>query len=107
MAATAAAFGIADSSAATLCQSYEVDKKLEERVITASDATFGKAHAFDPVIEFSVKVRDSIEVLPGVGAAGLAAVSGGKTLILSVKSVQKCDDYEDCEYSGKNYPGAS
>jgi hypothetical protein len=108
MAATEAAFGIADAIAATLAQSIEVTREFADVAeIVAKDATFGAAHGFDPVVRFSVKVKDSTDVEPGVGAAGLEMVSGGKTLILNVKDMQKADDYPEAEYSGNNYPGAS
>lgn len=107
MPATAAALGISDASAATLCQSLDVEKKVEVKEIIAKDGTFGAAGAQDPMLTFSVKVKDSVGVDVGAGAAGLAAISGGKTLILSVKDTQKGDDYPEGEYSGENYPAAS
>jgi hypothetical protein len=44
----------------------------------------------------------------GVGAAssGIAAITGGTTLILKSKHSQKNDDFDSFEYSGTNYPNA-
>jgi hypothetical protein len=59
------------------------------------------------MLTFNVKVKDTTSVDVGVGAAGLTAISGGVTLVLSVKDTQKGDDYCEAEYSGENYPSAA
>jgi hypothetical protein len=90
----------------TLLESVEWETKLEEKVIKDLSGGFGDGHAFDPIIEFSVKGRGDTAMAVGVGAAGIAAIAGGTTLILKVKHSQKNDDFNSFEYSGTNYPNA-
>lgn len=90
----------------TLLESVEWEKKVEERVIKNKSGGFGDGKAFDPVIEFSVKGRGSTNMNVGVGAAGIADISGGTTIITKVKVGEKNDDFDSFEYSGTNYPGA-
>ncbi|XHR27611.1 MAG: hypothetical protein ACFUZC_16925 [Chthoniobacteraceae bacterium] len=97
--------GITQASA-SLLESVEWETKLEEKTIKATDGSFGQGQTFDPTIEFSVKGRGTSTVAVGIGAAGIAAITGGTTLILKVKYSQKNDDFESFEYSGTNYPNA-
>ena len=90
----------------TLLESVEWERKLEEKVIKTLEGGFGDGHAFDPIIEFSVKGRGDTSMAVGVGAAGIDAITGGATLILKVKRGQKNDDFDSFEYSGTNYPNA-
>ena len=94
------------SATGTLLESIEWEKKVEERVIKNKDGGFGEGKAFDPVIEFSVKGRGDTAMEVGLGAAGIAGITGGATIITNVKQGQKNDDFESFEYSGTNYPGA-
>ena len=97
--------GITQATAALL-ESIEWETKLEEKIIKATDGSFGQGQTFDPIIEFSVKGRGTPSVAVGIGAAGIAAITGGTTLILKVKQSQKNDDFDSFEYSGTNYPNA-
>ena len=90
----------------TLLESVEWERKLEEKVIKDLSGGFGQGQAFDPLIEFSVKGRGDTAMAVGVGASGIAAITGGTTLILKVKRSQKYDDFNSFEYSGTNYPNA-
>ena len=90
----------------TLLESVEWERKLEEKVIKDLSGGFGQGQAFDPLIEFSVKGRGDTAMAVGVGASGIAAITGGTTLILKVKRSQKNDDFNSFEYSGTNYPNA-
>ena len=90
----------------TLLESVEWERKLEEKVIKDLSGGFGQGQAFDPLIEFSVKGRGDTTMAVGVGASGIAANTGGTTLILKVKRSQKNDDFNSFEYSGTNYPNA-
>ena len=90
----------------TLLESVEWERKLEEKVIKDLSGGFGQGQAFDPLIEFSVKGRGDTTMAVGVGASGIAAITGGTTLILKVKRSQKNDDFNSFEYSGTNYPNA-
>ena len=90
----------------TLLESVEWERKLEEKVIKDLSGGFGQGQAFDPIIEFSVKGRGDTAMAVGVGASGIAAITGGTTLILKVKRSQKNDDFNSFEYSGTNYPNA-
>lgn len=51
-----------------------------------------------------MKGRGTSSVAVGIGAAGIAAITGGTSLILKVKQSQKNDDFDSFEYSGTNYP---
>ncbi|XHR27548.1 MAG: hypothetical protein ACFUZC_16580 [Chthoniobacteraceae bacterium] len=97
--------GITQSTAALL-ESVEWEKKLEEKIIKSTTGGFGQGQAIDPTIEFSVKGRGDTSVAVGVGTAGIAAITGGTTLILKRKRSQKNDDFNSYEYSGTNYPSA-
>jgi len=90
----------------TLLESVEWERKLEQKVIKDLSGGFGQGQAFDPLIEFSVKGRGDTAMAVGVGASGIAAITGGTTLILKVKRSQKNDDFNSFEYSGTNYPNA-
>ncbi len=90
----------------TLLESVEWETKMEEKVIKTLTGGFGDGKAFDPIIEFSVKGRGDTAMAVGIGAAGIAAITGGTTLILKVKQSQKNDDFNSFEYSGTNYPNA-
>ena len=90
----------------TLLESVEWERKLEEKVIKDLSGGFGQGQAFDPLIEFSVKGRGDTAMAVGVGASGIAAITGGTTLILKVKRSQKNDDFNSFEYSGTHYPNA-
>ena len=90
----------------TLLESVEWERKLEEKVIKDLSGGFGQGQTFDPLIEFSVKGRGDTAMAVGVGASGIAAITGGTTLILKVKRSQKNDDFNSFEYSGTNYPNA-
>ena len=90
----------------TLLESVEWETKIEEKIIKATNGSFGQGQTFDPIIEFSVKGRGTPSVAVGIGAAGIAAITGGTTLILKVKQSQKNDDFDSFEYSGTNYPNA-
>jgi hypothetical protein len=91
---------------ASLIESVDWETKLEEKVIKETDGSFGQAHAFDPVVEFSVKGRGNTEVALGIGAAGIDAISDGTSIISKIKYSQKNDDFDSFEYSGTNYPDA-
>lgn len=91
---------------ASLIESIDWEKKMEEKVIKNTDGTFAQAHAFDPVIDFSVKGRGSTDAALGIGAAGIDAISDGTSIISKIKYSQKNDDFDSFEYSGTNYPDA-
>ena len=59
----------------TLLESVEWETKLEEKVIKDLSGGFGDGHAFDPIIEFSVKGRGDTAMAVGVGVAGIAAIT--------------------------------
>ena len=92
--------------AAALIESVEWEQKVEEKIIKSSDGGFGQGQTFDPIIEFSVKGRGTTTVGVGVASSGIAAITGGTTLILKAKHSQKNDDFDTFEYSGTNYPNA-
>ena len=99
------AIGITQATG-TLIESVEWEEKVEEKVIKDRNGGFGQGKTFDPTVEFSVKGRGDTSMVVGVGASGIAAITGGTTLILKVKRGQKNDDFEGFEYSGTNYPNA-
>lgn len=95
---------------ATLVESAEVSKSMEVKVIKNSDSSFAQAHRFDPSFTFSVKGRGPATgaVLGGAAAAYIPdQISGGISIITSLKLSETNEDYNSYEVSGVNYPSAT
>lgn len=91
---------------ASLIESVDWEQKVEDKSIKTTAGLFAQAHAFDPIIEFSVKGRGASGVAIGASAAGIDAIEGGKTIVTKVMHSFKNDDFDSFEYSGTNYPNA-
>jgi hypothetical protein len=90
---------------AALCESVEVTKQVEHKVIKANDGGFAQGHRFDPNFSFSVKGRGSVaaSVIGGTGGSYLPdVISGGTTIITSVKN---SETNEDPSADGAGYGG--
>ena len=98
------------SVTAELIESVESTKQMESKMIMSNEGGFGEARTFDPTYEFTVKGRGTTSVKAGdESAAGYMPdiISGGRTIITSVKMTQTNDDYNEFEISGVNYPEAT
>lgn len=93
-----------------LIESVEGTKTMDSKMIMSTSGGFGEARTFDPTYEFTVKGRGTTAVKAGDTSAGAYMpdyISGGRTIITSVKLTQSNDDYSEFEISGVNYPQAS
>jgi len=107
MATNVGTFGISSHGGA-LIESVEVTKRMSEKLVIDKNGTFGQAHAYDPVTSFSIRGRGDTGVVAGDSNAGLSAgVSGGKTIVTSVRKTENNDDFPSFEISGENYPAAN
>jgi hypothetical protein len=92
-------------------ESVESTKNLESKMIMSTEGGFGAACAIDPTYEFTVKGRGTTSVDAGdTSAAGYIPdyiSESGVTIITSVKSSEKNDDYNEFEISGVVYPSAA
>ena len=97
------------SVSAELVESVEATKTMDSKMIMSTEGGFGAAKTFDPKYEFTVKGRGTTTVDAGDGSAGdylPSYISGGITIITSVKLSEKNDDFNEFEISGVNYPDA-
>ena len=97
------------SVSAELVESVEATKTMESKMIMSTSGGFGAAKTFDPKYEFTVKGRGTTTIDAGAtSAAGYlpSYISGGRTIITSVKLSEKNDDFNEFEISGVNYPDA-
>ena len=105
-ATTVGTFGITQHTG-TLIESVEITRRLSEKLVLDKDGSFGQAHAYDPLTSFSIRGRGATTVVAGDTASSLTAVTGGKTIISSVRTTINNDDFPAFEISGDNYPGAT
>lgn len=95
---------------AALVESVDVTKNIDHKIVKTSLGAFDSGNKFDPTFEFSVKGRGSaLASLVGGGGAGYLPdqISGGVTIIKSVKNSETNEDYNSFEVSGVNYPAAT
>lgn len=95
------------SVSAELIESVETTKSLETKMIMSTEGGFGAGKGFDPKFEFTVKGRGTTTQEAG-GSPSMVPdnITGGVTVITSVKISEKNDDFNEFEISGVNYPGA-
>ena len=105
-ATTVGTFGITQHSG-TLIQSVEISKKLSEKLVLDKDGTYGQSHFYNPVISFSIRGKGDTSVAAGDAASGLTIVTGGVTIIKSVKTSTKNNDFPEFDISGENYASAA
>ena len=97
------------SVTAELVESVEATKTMDSKMIMSTEGGFGAAKTFDPKYEFTVKGRGTTTVEAGDTSAGSYLpnyISAGRTIITSVKLIEKNDDFNEFEISGVNYPEA-
>ena len=94
-----------------LVESVEVSKKLDHKIVKKSTGAFDSGNKFDPTYEFSVKGRGSVEVASLIGKTAGAyqpdVITGGVTIVTSVKLSESNEDFNSFEISGSNYPNAT
>jgi hypothetical protein len=94
---------------AALVESVDVQKQLEHKIIMKSDGAFETGNRYDPSFSFSVKGRGVADesLLGGASAAYVPEqITGGTTIITTVKNSQTNEDYNSFELSGVNHPAA-
>lgn len=97
------------SITASLVESLDVEKKIDHKVIKTNLGGFAQGHKFDPMFEFSVKGRGSASatLLGGSGSTyAPSQISGGTTILTSVKNSESNEDFNSFEVAGVNYPSA-
>lgn len=98
------------SVSAELIESVETTKQMESKMIMSTEGGFGAAKTFDPTYDFTVKGRGTTTVDAGdTSAAGFIPdyiPTNGVTVINSVKTSEKNDDFNEFEISGTVYPSA-
>jgi hypothetical protein len=92
---------------ATLTQSVEITKSVEELHIAEKDGTYGQGKAFDPTFEVVVSGRGDTPTLTLGGSATITGVSGGVSVITNISATEKNEDFADWSFTLKNWPGAS
>jgi hypothetical protein len=94
---------------AALVESVDVQKQLEHKIIKKNDGAFEMGNRYDPSFSFSVKGRGVADesLLGGASAAYVPEqITGGTTIITTVKNSQTNEDYNSFELSGVNHPAA-
>jgi hypothetical protein len=93
----------------TLAESVEVTRKVDTKPLLDKQGRFADGKAFDPTMEFSMKGRGDLPagIAVGTNDVGIASISGGVTIVTSVKEGQKNDDWNTWECSGQNFPNAT
>lgn len=96
------------SVTADLIESVEVTKSLDTKMIMSTEGGFGAGKGFDPKFEFTIKGRGTTTQEAG-GTPSIVpdTISGGVTVITSVKISEKNDDFNEFEISGVNHPAAA
>jgi len=91
----------------SLTQSVEISKTVEELHISEDDGTYGQGKAFDPTFEVTVSGRGDAPTLTLGGTASITGVSGGVSIITTISTTEKNEDYPDWSFTMRNFPGAS
>lgn len=90
-----------------LVESLDVENTTETAVLKGSDGVDKHVHTYNPLMKFSLKTRGEASALSvGVGDPGITGVTGGVTVIESVKYGESNTDFPSADASGTNYPGA-
>ena len=95
---------------AALVESVDVQKQLEHKILKKSDGAFEAGNRYDPSFSFTVKGRGLADESLLGGSSGSYVpeqITGGTTIITSVKNSQTNEDYNSFEVSGVNHPAAS
>ena len=105
MPATDVKFGITKHEGA-LIDSVEVEKKIEQKALKGSNGNVARVHVFNPTNSGSVKGHGELSVVPGVGDPGVEGITGGVTVITTVKESETNEDFDGWEYQFDHYPNA-
>ena len=105
MPATDVTFGITKCSGA-LIDSVEVEHKIEQKALKGSNGDVARVHVFNPTNSGSVKGHGTLTVVPGIGDPGVNGITGGVTVITSVKESESNEDFGGWEYQFDHYPNA-
>ena len=94
----------------TLATSFNIEKKLESAMVLNKTGQFSEGKAFDPTFSFGFSGSGDIPAALAVGTDGdslaIGGITGGKTILTSVKEGFKNVDFNTWEVGGVNYPGA-
>jgi len=99
------------SVSASLVESAELTASMEEVVVSASDSGFGAAACYDPMFEGSVSGHGDTPAACVLGGAGDGTVisdvvSGGITVITSLKESESNSSFQTWEVSYSHAPDA-
>jgi hypothetical protein len=95
---------------ATLVESVDVQKQIEHKILKKNDGAFETGNRYDPSFSFTVKGRGLANESELGGSSGSYVpeqITGGTTIITSVKNSQTNEDYNSFEVSGVNHPAAT
>lgn len=102
---TALNFGI-HSHDGSFIESISNDASVEVAELLNSQGEVGRAHAYKNIAKGTVKGHDTLTVVPGAGDAGVG-ITGGVTIITSLKTEEKNTEHNGWEYAYSHYPEAS
>ena len=99
------------SVSASLVESAEVTASMEEVVVPDSDSGFGAASCYDPMFEGSVSGHGDTPAAAVLGGAGDGtvisdAITGGITVITSLKESESNSAFQTWEISYSHAPNA-
>lgn len=103
----AVSFGITKHSGA-LVEAVGIEQTIETATLRGSQGVTKYVKPYDPLKKFSLKTRgeeSSLDV--GAGDPGITGVSGGVTVIESIKFDEANTDFPTSEATGTNYPEAT
>jgi hypothetical protein len=100
---------------ASLSSAFIQEASLEETVensktygMVSSKAQVVHLYEYGDCTKGNVKGRGALTLAAGIGGSiGVSSISGGVTLVPSVKYTEKLTDTAEWEYSFENYPHAS
>lgn len=99
-------FGITKHNGAFV-ESLDVEKTIETAVLKGSNGVDKVVHPYNQLKKFNLKTRGeetSLDV--GAGDPEITGISGGVTIIESVKSGEQNTDFPAFDSNGTNYPEA-
>lgn len=92
----------------TYVESVDVEKTIETAVLKNRAGVDSIVHPYNPTKKFNLKVRGEPSTYD-VGATdpGITGISGGVTIVESVKDGETNTDFPSADTSGTNYPNAT
>ena len=95
----------------TLAQKFDIEKKLEDKVLLDKDGRFAQGDARDAMFEFSMDGKgdlpDGLALGSNGGDLAIEGIAGGKTIIKQVTETEKHDDWNEWKVAGVNYPSSA